>query len=224
MKKAKLFTILLLVLGLFCSIFTLASCTKKTHTHSYANDWSQDELFHWQKCLGCETIRNKAEHDWNLGIVTLEPTEISEGIKTYTCNTCGQTQIESIPKIGAHEHTFSESWSSDDTYHWHASTCEHTNEISSKETHHWDAGVVTKQPTETTEGEKTYTCDVCLKTKVASIGTLGHVHTFDTEYSFDDNYHWYATTCGHSGEVREKSLTNGMLVSFYLKQLFMTKV
>jgi len=45
MKKAKLFTILLLVLGLFCSIFTLASCTKKTHTHSYANDWSQDELF-----------------------------------------------------------------------------------------------------------------------------------------------------------------------------------
>lgn len=28
-----------------------------------------------------------------------------------------------------------------------------------------------------------------------------HQHTFATTYSFDDNYHWYASTCGHSDEI-----------------------
>ena len=27
-----------------------------------------------------------------------------------------------------HTHTFSEKWSSDDNKHWHAATCEHTDE------------------------------------------------------------------------------------------------
>lgn len=29
---------------------------------------------------------------------------------------------------GAHEHTFSDTWTSNDTQHWHAATCEHTSE------------------------------------------------------------------------------------------------
>lgn len=35
----------------------------------------------------------------------------------------------------SHTHTYSEEWSHDDTYHWHAATCEHTNEISDKAEH-----------------------------------------------------------------------------------------
>lgn len=34
-----------------------------------------------------------------------------------------------------HEHTYSEDWSYDRTYHWHAATCEHGNEVSGKDEH-----------------------------------------------------------------------------------------
>lgn len=39
--------------------------------------------------------------------------------------------------------------------------------------HTWDAGVVTKQPTTMEDGERTYTCSGCNKTKVEAIAALG---------------------------------------------------
>lgn len=36
---------------------------------------------------------------------------------------------------GGHTHTFADKWSNDETYHWHAATCEHTEEVSEKAPH-----------------------------------------------------------------------------------------
>ncbi len=38
-------------------------------------------------------------HVWDEGVVTTEPTEDEEGVKTYTCE-CGETKTESIPALG----------------------------------------------------------------------------------------------------------------------------
>ena len=43
--------------------------------------------------------------------------------------------------------------------------------------HSWDAGNVTIQPNCTTQGEKTYTCSKCNKTKTEIISATGHVET-----------------------------------------------
>ena len=51
---------------------------------------------------------------------------------------CGGT--ESAPP---HEHTFTQAWSGDGTYHWHAATCGHTDEVSGYGEHSWDDGVCT---------------------------------------------------------------------------------
>lgn len=48
---------------------------------------------------------------------------------------------------------------------------------SDSHTHSWDSGVVTKQPTCTEAGTKTYTCTSCGKTKTAEIAATGHQHT-----------------------------------------------
>lgn len=146
MKKTRLSRLLLLVLTLLCSIFILASCGGNVHTHNYSNEWSKDGTYHWQACSGCEETRNKAEHDWNSGIVTLQPTETSEGMRTFTCNTCGHTKVESIPELDVHEHTFAESWTSNESHHWHAATCEHATEKSGEAEHHYGTDSV---------------CDVC---------------------------------------------------------------
>lgn len=48
---------------------------------------------------------------------------------------------------------------------------------SNSHTHSWDSGVVTKQPTCTEAGTKTYTCTSCGKTKTTEIAATGHQHT-----------------------------------------------
>ena len=214
MKKTRLSTILLLVLTLMCSIFILASCGGKDHTHNYSNEWSKDGTYHWQACSACEETRNKAEHDWNSGVATLQPTNTSEGARTYTCNTCGQTRVESIPVLDTHEHTFSESWSSNDTHHWHSATCEHTDEKKDYNEHNWNTGEITTSPTESDEGVKTFTCSTCAKTRTESVPALGDNHTHDyNQQVTTESYlseaatcskkavYYYSCTCGISGTV-----------------------
>ena len=49
-----------------------------------------------------------------------------------------------------HRHTFKNEWSSNDTSHWHAATCEHTTEKKDEAAHVYG-----------TAGAKRYTCSVC---------------------------------------------------------------
>lgn len=85
----------------------------------------------------------------------------------------------------AHEHTFSEAWSSDKSNHWHAATCEHGEIKDSLGAH--------------TDLDEDGVCDVCnAETK--------HTHTFVDEWSFDDDNHWKAATCSHTEEKGELSL------------------
>ncbi|MCR5290702.1 MAG: leucine-rich repeat protein [Treponema sp.] len=64
-----------------------------------------------------------------------------------------------------HQHSFSELWSYDENYHWHAATCVHTEQISDKELHSWNEGEITKLPTLTEKGYRKYTCSICNATK-----------------------------------------------------------
>ena len=57
--------------------------------------------------------------------------------------------------------------------------------------------MITKNPTEEEEGIKLYTCAECGCTKNVSISALGHTHKYFSEWSKNDDYHWYATSCGH---------------------------
>ena len=101
----------------------------------------------------------------------------------------------------AHEHEFSDSWSKDGTYHWHAATCEHTTEVSEKAEHTFGNWTTTKEATEEAEGSKERTCTVCGHKVTEVIAKLEHKHTFAEEWTIDSSGHWHASTCGH--EVTE---------------------
>ncbi|SCI28826.1 Uncharacterized protein involved in cytokinesis%2C contains TGc (transglutaminase/protease-like) domain [uncultured Eubacterium sp.] len=47
-------------------------------------------------------VLEKLDHAWDRGVITKEATETEEGVKTYTCKTCGETKTESIPVISHH--------------------------------------------------------------------------------------------------------------------------
>lgn len=110
-----------------------------------------------------------------------------------------------ITSCKAHEHTFAEDWSKDNTNHWHAATCEHTEEKSDLAAHTWDSGKVTKEATEKEAGVKTYACTVCKFTKTESIPVLEHVHTYSNDWSKDATNHWHAATCEHKDLTKDKA-------------------
>ena len=123
--------------------------------------------------------------------------------------------------VHVHEHTFSSEWTSDSTSHWHASTCGHAV-VSGKAEHSWDDGVITTEPTHTTDGVKTYTCAICNATKTEII----HEHTFATEWTYDADYHWHEPTCGHvvvSGKAKhswDKCYVCTVCGAIYTDELF----
>lgn len=59
-----------------------------------------------------------------------------------------------------HEHTFAETWSMNDTHHWHASTCEHSDEK--------------KDYAEHVDENEDDICDVCKHGQVALVGEIGY--------------------------------------------------
>ena len=148
--------------------------TDSTNHDADTSVWKYDENGHWNPCLraGCEEHLNAAAHTFDNGVVTTEPTENSEGVKTYTCETCGYQKTKSIPKLG---HTPSAEWSYDSENHWKICTDEGCNEKLELAAHTFDNGVVTTEPTENSEGVKTYTCEICGYKKTESIEKITSV-------------------------------------------------
>ena len=97
----------------------------------------------------------------------------------------------------SYTHTFAEEWSSDETNHWHAATCEHKDEVIDRAEHTFGDWITTKEPTEEAEGSKERTCTVCGYTATEAIEKLAHTHKFATEWTKDETNHWHAATCGH---------------------------
>lgn len=84
-----------------------------------------------------------------------------------------------------HTHTYSKDWSHDDTKHWHAATCEHTDLRKDEADHVWTL----------VDGSTTdYAC-ICGATKTEQ---PAHEHTYSEDWSHDENKHWYAATCEHT--------------------------
>ena len=100
-------------------------------------------------------------------------------------------------------HTFASEWSSDESHHWHEATCEHTDQSSGMAEHTWDEGTVKTEATATTDGVRTVTCTVCGYSKDVAIPASSHTHTYADTLSYDQNGHYYASTCGHADAKKD---------------------
>ena len=131
------------------------------HEHSFATEWTHDETNHWHAS-------------------TCEHTELTSGLAAHNfngddeCDDCGYTKPSP-----AHEHSFATEWTHDETNHWHAAACEHTDLTSGLEAHDFGDGNV---------------CKDCGYEKPAP----AHIHSFSTEWLKDEAKHWHASTCGHN--------------------------
>ena len=71
--------------------------------------------------------------------------------------------------------------------------------------HTYGDWIVDREATETEVGAKHRICSGCEKQEDAEIPMLTHTHKYSTEWSYDDAYHWHASTCGHDDAVADKA-------------------
>ena len=126
MRKTRLLLAVLVCLLLACTA-VLLSCGEE-HTHTFEGAWSSDASSHWHKAT-CEHEGEKADladHDFDEGEVTAEPTESEDGVRTHTCTVCGYKKEVAVPAL-EHVHTYADTLSYDENGHYYAATCGHAD-------------------------------------------------------------------------------------------------
>ena len=122
----------------------------------------------------------KVEHSWDEGQITTPATCMAEGVKTFTCTVCEETKSEKILAVGhgatevrnRKDATCAAEGYTGDTYCTVCGEVVGKGETTAKTAHSWDAGKITKQPTTTETGAKTFTCQSCGLTRTETVAKL----------------------------------------------------
>ena len=143
-------------------------------THHFASEWAKNENQHWHECSdsGCDAVSEQADHSFV--VTSSTPANCYQsGTQVRQCSVCGYTVTQTFAATGQHE--YESRWTYDNGSHWHKCTTNGCTAIEGKESHTpSDNGKVT-QPTCTSAGYITYTCDVCGATYTQSTtSALGH--------------------------------------------------
>ncbi len=162
----------------------------KTEGHGFGNWTKHNANQHKRTCECGET--EYANHNWDAGVVTKEPTCKDTGIKTYTCKDCGETKTESIAKTNDHKYG---DWVKD-TATDHKHICEVCGKAETA-AHKWNAGEITKPASHVATGIKTYTCTECGETKTETLPKTD-THGFGNWEKHNDEQHKRACECGET--------------------------
>lgn len=148
---------------------------------------------YYKSCTGCGAVSSSEtdvfthgaalDHDWTAWSETKAASCTEKGEETRTCKrNCGVTaQTRDIDPTGHgnwnddYKVVTSATCGKDGVAEGTCGRCQQkiTNIVlPATGEHSWDEGTVTKDPTTTAEGEKTYTCSACGKTKTEAIAKL----------------------------------------------------
>ena len=126
-----------------------------------------DDTNHWKACSRCneKDASSVAAHT----LVVVKKT-YADGSTTHQvqCSACAYNTERAHE---ADDGDVKNEWKHDGENHWHVYGC---GTIMNKSAHDWDGGVVTRQPTCTREGEKTYTCGTCGEMKTEAVAKAPH--------------------------------------------------
>ena len=116
--------------------------TPPPHEHTFEKEWSHDEIYHYHKATcGHDVVSDKAEHTFvdntcstcRYKKTTTEPDNPNP--PTPDPDPEPDPKPDPEPDPPKHEHTFDTKWTTDEIYHWHEATCEHTDFVSEKAEH-----------------------------------------------------------------------------------------
>lgn len=167
------------------------------------------------------SITVSCSHSYDSGKITTEATCTTDGVKTYTCSTCGNTKTETVKATG-HSYdggkvTTEATCTKEGTKTYTCAACGGTKtETIAKKSHSYTSKVTT-EATCAAKGETTYTCSACGDSYTESIDKLAHTydndcdadcnvcsaertvkHSYKTKWSSDSQKHWHeCSVCGN---------------------------
>ncbi|MBQ3489988.1 MAG: hypothetical protein IJA86_05325, partial [Clostridia bacterium] len=166
-------------------------------------------------CQDCGETKTESipvkDHTHKFKASVTEPTCTERGYTAYSCPSCGYSYVSDYTEPKGHTEvldkgkspTCTESGLTDGK---HCSVCSEIleqQEMIPAAGHDWGEGTVTKEPTETETGIRTYTCKTCGETQTEEIPVSGHTHRYEisvteptcTEKGFTTHT---CTVCGNS--------------------------
>ena len=158
------------------------------------------------KCQICGYVRQTEEHQHSYGQWVSQDAE--NHVRTCTTPDCGATETQAhnfddsgvCSVCGYKKEQAQECQHEYGAWQYADADCHIRNCVkegcSAVETqpHTWDNGVVTKEPTTTEKGIRTYTCTVCKGTKTEDIQMLEHQHSWSTDWTSNEQFHWHDCT------------------------------
>ena len=163
--------------------YTVKKTLPISKEHSFG-DWEVNQEKHKHTCTVCGE-EETGRHNLDEGAITSPATCKDVGILTYTCQDCGGTFAQMIPK---EDHTYGEELFSDETNHWKECTaCGHKDKVTAH-----------KPGAEATEERE----QLCTKCGYVIAPKLDHVHRYGTEWTSDMTGHWYSCSgCGQKKDM-----------------------
>ncbi len=119
---------------------------KRNPQHIYDEKWYSDVNGHWHQCINCGDQLEMEPHQSGPEATADTP---------QICVICGYIMAPSLN----HTHDFKGDWLKDETGHW--KNCAGCGMAQNKQPHNWDEGRITRQPTASLMGRKTFTCMDC---------------------------------------------------------------
>ena len=161
-----------------------------TTTNHVFGAWEKcDETVHTHACSVCGKTENRS-HEWDKGVITIQPSAGKDGEAVYTCTVCGEQKT--VVLSATHKCAYGD-YKYNDHFHWQE--CSICLGKQNTQTHAWDNGTVIEPATHTTVGKIEYTCTVCDITKTETLPLIKE-HTYSAWTSHDGAIHKHTCECG----------------------------
>lgn len=162
--------------------------------HNWSGEWATDTHQHWHVCSICKGKNDVSAHTYDQESVkdiykASDANCVSPALYhlSCVCGAEGTDTFKSGAKDPANHSGALGGWQSDENKHWKEYPC--CQVPADKAPHNWDTGVIKKQPTCTTAGEKTFTCTDCGRTKTETVSATGH--SWSDAWMHDTTHHWH---------------------------------
>ena len=151
------------------------------------------------------TYTDPTGHNWDGGEVTTQPTEESEGVRTYTCTACGETRTETVDKL-EHVHSYNAVVTAptctEAGYTTHACACgdSYVDGHVDATGHSYGAWYVATEATCTENGVERRDCKNCDHSETREVEATGHSYTPEVTVPTctEKGYTTYTCSCGDS--------------------------